>query len=99
MENFKFESEVLQRLKAIETKIDDYKDITKVAYEANNRSKENTKDITEMKDSIEKGFSKIEEDNKNTRRTAIGAIISVGITILGGIIAIISGWFHKGGTP
>jgi len=85
MENFKFESEVLQRLKAIETKIDNYSIVSNIAYEANNRSRENEKDIGEMKD-----------DNRHTRRTAVGALISVGLTVLGGIVAAISGWFKEG---
>jgi membrane protein YqaA with SNARE-associated domain len=80
-----FQKEVLQRLTTIETKIDNYSIVSNVAYEANNRSKENEKDICEMK-----------EANRETKKTAVGALISVGITILGGIIAAISGWF-KGG--
>ena len=81
-----FQKEVLQRLTVIETKIDTYNDITNVAYQANNRSIENEKDIAEMK-----------ADNKHTRRTAVGALISAGLLVLGGIIGAISGWF-KGGS-
>jgi DNA repair exonuclease SbcCD ATPase subunit len=52
-ENSKFE-EVLQRLTRIEEKIDDYKDIRNKAEDAYNTSKQNTKDIGDIKDIIKK---------------------------------------------
>ena len=60
-----FKTEVLTRLAVIESKIDGYKDIEKVAEEANNRSLNNEKDIAEIK-----------ENNKWLKRAVIGAIIS-----------------------
>ena len=60
-----FKTEVLTRLAVIESKIDGYKDIEKVAEEANHRSLNNEKDIAEIK-----------ENNKWLKRAVIGAIIS-----------------------
>lgn len=48
----KFQTEVLQRLSKIEEKLDDYKTIRNTATEANHRSKENEKDIAEIKEKI-----------------------------------------------
>ncbi len=68
-----FETEVLSRLAVIESKLDGYKDIKKVAYEADNLSKENYEDIKELQDKI-----------KWLSRTTISAIIAgvVGIVFL-----------------
>ena len=60
----KFEVEVLTRLAVIESKLDGYKELKGVAYEANNRSVENEKSINELKDK-----------NKWFSRTLIGAIV------------------------
>jgi len=81
MENF--EREVLQRLTTIETKLDNYSVISNVAYEANNRSKENEKDISEIK-----------EEGKYTRRTAIGTLIGTISAVITGVVLWIIG---KGG--
>lgn len=59
-----FETEVLTRLAVIESKLDGYKELKNVAYEANTRSKENLQDIKDIK-----------EKNKWLTRTIIGAII------------------------
>jgi hypothetical protein len=59
-----FETEVLTRLAVIESKLDGYKELKNVAYEANTRSKENLQDIRDIK-----------EKNKWLTRTIIGAII------------------------
>lgn len=68
-----FETEVLSRLAVIESKLDGYKDIKKVAYEADNLSKENTEDIKELQDKL-----------KWLSRTTISAIITgvVGIVFI-----------------
>ena len=68
-----FETEVLSRLAVIESKLDGYKDIKKVAYEADTLSKENEQDIREIKDKI-----------KWLSRTLVSAIITgvVGIVFL-----------------
>lgn len=59
-----FETEVLTRLAVIESKLDGYKEVKTVAYEANTRSKENLQEIKELKDK-----------NKWLARTIVGAII------------------------
>ena len=68
-----FEAEVLSRLAVIESKLDSYKDTKKVAYDADNRSKQNEEDIKEIQDKI-----------KWLSRTTAGAIITgvVGIVFL-----------------
>lgn len=68
-----FETEVLTRLAVIESKVDGYGETKKVAYSADNRSKQNEQDIKEMKD-----------NNKWAFRTSIGAIITsiIGIIVL-----------------
>ena len=66
-----FETEVLTRLAVIESKVDGYGETKKVAYSADNRSKQNEEDIKEMKDT-----------NKWAFRTSIGAIITSAIGIV-----------------
>lgn len=68
-----FETEVLTRLAVIESKVDGYGETKKVAYAADNRSKQNEQDIKEMKD-----------NNKWAFRTSVGAIITsiIGIIVL-----------------
>lgn len=68
-----FETEVLSRLAVIESKLDGYKDIKRVAYEADTLSKENEQDIREIEDKI-----------KWLSRTLVSAIITgvVGIVFL-----------------
>lgn len=67
-----FETEVLTRLTAIETKLDDYKGIKEKAENAYNLSKTNKEDIEKIKD-----------NNKWLFRTTAGAIITglIGIAI------------------
>lgn len=60
-----FETEVLSRLAVIESKLDGYKEIKKVTYENEARSKQNEQDIEELKDKF-----------KWLSRTTAGAIIT-----------------------
>lgn len=68
-----FETEVLSRLAVIESKLDGYKEVKAIAYEANTRSKQNEQDLKEIKD-----------NNKWAFRTSVGAIITsvIGIIVL-----------------
>lgn len=61
-----FEIQVLTRLTAIETKLDDYKKIEDITYKAYNNSKQNEQDIKEIK-----------ENNTWLKRTLIGEIIGL----------------------
>lgn len=72
-----FETEVLTRLAVIESKLDDYKEIKDTALEAHNLSKDNEKEIEEIKDKM-----------KWLSRTLIGAIITAAIAILFAYIKI-----------
>lgn len=69
-----FETEVLSRLSVIESKLDGYKDVKKVVYEADNRSKQNEEDIKDIQDKI-----------KWISRTIAGTII----TGIGGIVFLL----------
>lgn len=66
-----FEREVLERLTKIETKLDDYNGIKTKAEDGYTLSKENEKDIEELKDKL-----------KWITRTLVGAILSGIITLL-----------------
>ena len=68
-----FETEVLTRLAVIESKIDDYKTIKERTETSYNRSAENEKEITEIKEKL-----------KWISRTVIGAIITgiVGVVFI-----------------
>lgn len=70
-----FETEVLTRLAVIESKLDGYKELKSVAYEANTQSKENTEEITEINERI-----------KWITRTVVAAVITgvigIGIALL-----------------
>ena len=70
MENT-FETEVLSRLAVIESKLDGYKDLKSIAYGADTRSKQNERDIAEMK-----------ESNKWLRRLVIGESIGLVFSII-----------------
>lgn len=52
MNNTSFEREVLERLKAIEVKIDDYKEVKKDAQNALMASSKNKEEINEIQDKI-----------------------------------------------
>lgn len=52
MDNKDFETKVLERLAVIETKLDDYGNLRTKTEEAYSTSKENTKEIDEIKDKI-----------------------------------------------
>lgn len=71
MQQHEFETEVLTRLAVIESKIDDYKEIKEKAEVAYNLSKENEKDIEDLK-----------EKNKWLSRTLIGAIIAATVGVI-----------------
>jgi len=73
----KFEVEVLSRLAVIESKLDDYNSTRETANEANNRSKENEKRLTQ-----------IEDNNKWLRRTVVGAVIASLIGIVCSVIQL-----------
>lgn len=68
-----FETEVLTRLTKIETKLDDYNNMKQKTDDAFTRSKENEKEIEEIKDKI-----------KWISRTIIGAILTgiIGIVFI-----------------
>ena len=72
-----FETEVLTRLAVIESNLDDYKEIKDTALEAHNLSKDNEKEIEEIKDKM-----------KWLSRTLVGAIITAAIAILFAYIKI-----------
>ena len=72
-----FETEVLTRLAVIESKLDGYKELKSIAYEANTRSKENQSEIKELKDK-----------NKWLSRTIIGAVIGEIVAVIFLIIKI-----------
>lgn len=61
-----FEIQVLTRLTAIETKLDDYKKIEDISYRAYNNSKQNEQDIKEIK-----------ENNTWLKRTIVGEVIGL----------------------
>mgnify|MGYP005775982495 CR=1 FL=1 len=61
-----FETEVLTRLAVIESKLDNYRELKTVAYNADTRSKENRAEIEEMK-----------ENSKWIKRTIIGEVIGL----------------------
>ena len=61
-----FEAEVLARLAVIESKLDNYKELKTIAYNADTRSKKNEEDLKEMK-----------ENNKWLKRTVITEVIGL----------------------
>lgn len=71
MQQHEFETEVLTRLAVIESKIDDYKEIKEKSEVAYNLSKENEKDIEDLK-----------EKHKWLSRTLIGAIIAATVGVI-----------------
>ena len=66
-----FETEVLERLTIIETKLDDYNNIKSRAENADVRSKSN-----------EKRIEKIEDSNKWLFRTSAGAVITSVVALI-----------------
>lgn len=80
-----FEIQVLTRLTVIETKLDDYKKIEDICYRAYNNSKENSKDITNLKEkvtSLEKDVEGIKEQPRQRWFNLLGTIISVVVTAI-----------------
>lgn len=67
-----FETEVLSRLAVIESKLDGYKEVKTVAYEADTRSKQNEQEIKELKD-----------NNKWLKRTTIAECIGLIFMLIG----------------
>lgn len=67
-----FETEVLSRLAVIESKLDGYKEVKTVAYEADTRSKQNEQEIKELKD-----------NNKWLKRTIIAEGIGLVFMLIG----------------
>lgn len=67
-----FETEVLSRLAVIESKLDGYKEVKTVAYEADTRSKQNEQEIKELKD-----------NNKWLKRTIVAEGIGLVFMLIG----------------
>lgn len=78
MDKKEFETEVLMRLTAIETKLDDYNKIKDRSEEAWMQSKSNKKDINEMQDKI-----------KWLTRTLVAALITGLVTLGVSVVKII----------
>jgi len=72
-----FEQEVLQRMARIETKIEGISEIRSMAFESNNRSIQNEKDVKEIKD-----------NSKWLKRTIVVAIISSAISVAVGLFEV-----------
>lgn len=72
-----FETEVIERLTKIETKLDDYQNYKSKSEEANNRSKDNERRIAEL-----------EDNSKWLKRAVFGAMISSTIALLFIVIQI-----------
>lgn len=81
MDNKNFEREVLERLTKIETKLDDYANMRQKTEDAYTLSKENEKDIAEIK-----------EKTQWLTRTITGTIIGA---VLTGVIGIVFVIFQK----
>ena len=80
-----FEIQVLTRLAVIESKLDDYKKIEDVCYRAYNNTKENIKDINNLKEkvtSIEKDVEGIKEQPRQRWFNLAGTIVSVVVTAI-----------------
>lgn len=80
-----FEIQVLTRLAVIESKLDDYKKIEDTTYRAYNNSKENTKDINNLKEkvtSLEKDVEGIKDQSRQRWFNLIGNILSVVVTAI-----------------
>lgn len=80
-----FEIQVLTRLAVIESKLDDYKKIEDTTYRAYNNSKENTKDINNLKEkvtSLEKDVEGIKDQPRQRWFNLIGNILSVVVTAI-----------------
>ena len=80
-----FVIQVLTRLAVIESKLDDYKKIEDICYRAYNNTKENTKDINNLKEkvtSIEKDVEGIKDQPRQRMFSLVGTIVSVVITAI-----------------
>lgn len=78
-----FETEVLSRLAVIESKLDDYKKIEDISYRAYNNTKENKKDIDNMKgdiNALQKEVETIKDQPRQKWFNLIGTILSVAVT-------------------
>ena len=80
-----FETEVLTRLAVIESKLDDYKKIEDIAYRAYNNTKENKKDIDNMKvdiTTVQKEVETIKDQPRQKWFNLIGTILGVVVTAI-----------------
>lgn len=80
-----FEIQVLTRLAVIESKLDDYKKIEDITYRSYNNSKENSKDIVNLKEkvtSLEKDVEGIKDQPRQRWFNLIGTILSVVVTAI-----------------
>ncbi len=80
-----FEIQVLTRLAVIESKLDNYKKIEDICYRGYNNSKENTKDISNLKEkvaNIEKDVEGIKDQPRQRWFNLIGTILSVVVTAI-----------------
>lgn len=68
----KFETEVLSRLAVIESKLDGYKEIKKLAYDNENRINKNESKIYKNEEDIKE----IQDKLKWLSRTTVGALIT-----------------------
>lgn len=66
-----FETEVIERLTKIETKLDDYQNVKSKADEAYSKSRENERRIGEL-----------EDNSKWLKRAILGALISSSVALL-----------------
>lgn len=79
-----FETEVLTRLAVIESKLDESKETKDVAFKAYNTTKENTKDIEDLKQRVKA----IEEKPAKRWDSVVSTIITgVAMAILGFVLA------------
>lgn len=80
-----FEIEVLTRLAVIESKLDKYSQIEDITYRAYNNAKENTKDITYLKEKstdLEKEIETLKDQPRQRWFNLIGTIVSVVVTAI-----------------
>ena len=80
-----FEVEVLTRLAVIESKLDKYSQIEDITYRAYNNGKENTKDITYLKEKstdLEKEIETLKDQPRQRWFNLIGTIVSVVVTAI-----------------
>ena len=80
-----FETEVLTRLAVIESKLDDYKKIEDISYRAYNNTKDNKKDIENIKvdvTTLQKEVETIKDQPRQRWFSLAGTIINVVVTAI-----------------